>query len=225
MFSGASLLDAVKRRFGVPPRGAAAPLAVEAQAPSKAPLRVRASRGQPQSDREIQPVIEQLRGNLDQLLNIVWNAQAILIAKGSYTETGKLVPPVYEGRWQVIRALPRNEQTPDRQHTVICTLTEPQRQDGLLFMEKNGPYAPVGDWVLELMRAADAQNVRAFTERREKLWRQHNLLEEEEGKINEDEAREGLDRVHFKANYAGGVGNWSKGADFGEVSKSPLIIP
>lgn len=230
MFFGASLLEAVKRRFGGSPRGAALPLAPEAQAPSPSTeLRVRASNAQPQSDRDIKPIIDRLR-ELDSLLNVRWNAEAILLEKGSYTETGKLIPPRYDGRWQVIRDLPRGEESHDgKPYTVICTVTEPHREGGILFMVKDGPYAPIGEWLLEYMHAADAANVRAFSELRDRLWRQHEAIEDREAQIDEAEAREGLDRVHHKANFAGGQGNWQgKGADFGEMaarSKSPLIIP
>lgn len=231
MFHGANMLEAVKRRFGVKPRGAVLPLDTETQAPSPSKVRVRGSNAQPQSDRDIKPIIDTLR-EMDPLLNVRWNPEAILLEKGFYTGSGQLVPPVYEGRWQVIRDLPRGEESHDgKPYLVIVTVTQPARdpQYGHLLMVKDGAYAPVGQWLIEYMRAADAANVRAFTELRERMWKQHDQIEERAAQIDEGEAREGLDRVHFKANYAGGQGNWSgKGADFGEMenkAKSPLIIP
>jgi hypothetical protein len=182
-------------------------------------MRVRGSHGAPQSKEEIRPIIESIQ-TIDRLLDIIWNPQAVLLEKGRYSEIGKLIPPIYDGRWQVIRHQTENFHPERGDYAVICTLTTPERHDGILCLTHDGPYAPVGEWVIELMRSADAQNVRQFEAIRNKLWRQHDLMEEREADINEAEAREGLDRVHFDANYAGGVGNWQgKGADFADSPK------
>lgn len=205
-----SALQAVRRRFGGEPRGAAAPLAVEAQAPSPTPvIHVRASNVQPQSDREIQPIVEALQ-QMDPLLGIRWNPEARLLKPGSYSETGKLIAPEYEGRWNVTRQIPRDDRRhyEGREYIVICEVTEPKREQGVLYMERGGAYAPIGEWLLEYMRAADAANVRIFEDMRKKVWAQHDRTDEQEGELDEAMAREGLNRAQFKANYAGRVGNW-----------------
>lgn len=201
------------------------------EAPSSTPTaprgivsQVRASHGPPQSQEEVGRIVRELR-LMDPLLDILWNPKAILVEKGSYTETGKLIPPIFDGRWEVIRHQTENMHPERGDYAVICQLSQPARQDGLLYITKDGPYAPVGEWVLELMRSADAANVARFKAIRDKLWAQHDKLESDADKINESEAREGLDRVHFDANYAGGVGNWQgKGADFAAMAPSTPLI-
>lgn len=207
-----SALEAVKRRFGGSPRGAATPFVVEAQAPSPLPsarLDVRASHVQPQSDREIYPIVERIR-QIDPLLSIRWNAQARILNPGSYSETGKLIPPEYEGRWIVTRQLARDEQRhyDGREYIVICEVTEPKREGSIIYMERGGAYAPIGEWLVEYLHAADSTNRRQFEELRRRIWAQNEAVEEREQAIDEAAAREGLNRAQFKANYAGGVGNW-----------------
>lgn len=180
---------------------------------------------QPQSDREIRPIVEALRA-MDEKLDLVWNPKQHMLTPGSYSETGKLIPPEYDGRWNVIRHQTENLHPERGDYAVICVLSEPRRQDGILYLTKDGPYAPVGEWVLELMRSADAQNQRTFKALRHKLWAQHDQLHENDAKINEAEAREGLDRVLHKVNYAGGVGKYAgKGADFSGPQQSLIITP
>lgn len=162
---------------------------------------------------------------MDPLLDFRWNPKSVMVEKGSYSEVGKLIDPIYEGRWDVIRHHTENLHPERGDYAVICTLTQPQRIEGILCLSHDGPYAPIGEWVLELMRSADAQNVRQFTALRKKLWAQSDALDEAESKINEGEAIEGLKSVLFKANYAGGVGRFQgRGADFSTQDAVPQII-
>lgn len=136
-----------------------------------------------------------------------------MLAKGSYSELGKLRPPTYDGRWEVIRRV--SSVLHDRDYIVICTLTEPQRQDGVLYLVVGGPFAPVGEWVLELMRSADAQNVEYMRKVRDKLWAQNDALEAARDRLDEGAAREAIDHQVFEQNYAGHRGRWhGQGADF-----------
>lgn len=172
----------------------------------------------PQSLDEIEPVVSVLRG-MDHLLSIIWEPKGKKISTGSYSVLGVASPPVYEGRWQVIRYdTANNHETRThngRQYCVICTVTQPERVDGILCLTAKGEYAPIGPWLIEVMQAADAANVRMATELRKKLWAQDDALETA-GDCDEDAMfREALDKTHFSANYAGGVGNWQgKGMDF-----------
>lgn len=193
----------------------------------------------PQSDDEIRPIVAALR-EMDPLLDVRWNPKARVIEKGRYTVLGKRIDPIYEGLWMVIRYDdPRQGHTgfhPDAGFTRICWVTEPVRKDGVLAMiayRDGGQYAPVGEWLLEVMRSADARNVETFRKIREKLWAQNDAVELAAEKIDEAMAREGLDHAHFVANYTGGVGNWQgRGADFaameaqaGKGKKSLILTP
>ena len=160
----------------------------------------------PQSMDEVRPVVEALQ-QLDGLLDIRWNPKAFQLEPGSYSEFGKLTPPTYAGRWEVIRY-----QTPNlsdaRDYCVLCTVTEPKDFDGILCLVDRGPYMPVGSWLVEYMRSADAANVRHMTDLRNKLWAQDDAFQHADDAAAEAMDREALDRVHFGAVFAGGVGNY-----------------
>lgn len=180
---------------------------------------------QPQSDEEIRPYIEELK-RLDPLLDVRWNPESVMLTKGSYSELGKAIRPTYDGRWEVIRYQTASWRGDDRPFVVICTVTEFGREGGILFMIKGGAYAPIGDWLLELMRSADSANVEQFTKLREKIWAQHDAADRAHDEIDEGAMREALDHQAFRQNFAGGVGRYhGKGADFSGGSQSRLLIP
>lgn len=173
---------------------------------------------QPQSQDEVEPVVRALQG-IDHLLDVVWNPKAQMIAPGAYSALGVATPPSYDGRWQVIRYDTHNwhnERTINgRQYCVIVTVTETYDADGIRCMVKNGAYAPIGPWLIDYMHAADAQNVKAMTAIREKLWGQDDALEAADDAESDAMFRDALDKTHFDAVHAGGVGNWQgKGMDF-----------
>lgn len=211
-----ALMRRVARWFGwkpEPPRSAVSAPHID--------IAPRASHTQPQSDRDIRPIIEALQ-QIDPKLNIVWSPQHHIIEKGSYSPLGKLTPPTYDGRWLVIRHETENFHPERGDFAVICVLSAPQRQDGILFITKDGPYAPVGEWVVELMRSADAQNVKMYAALRKKLWAQSDAVDDADGRINEAEAREGLDRVLHTTNFEGGRGKYpGQGADFAPLITTP----
>lgn len=176
----------------------------------------------PQSDSEVRPVVDALQ-RMDALLDVRWNPEAVMLAKGSYSELGKLIPPTYDGRWQIIRYDSANTGHAGvhegRGYTVICTITEPTIDDhGVIAMaalREGGAYAPLGEWVVTMMQQADAANVRQFEAIRRHLWAENDRAEDARDRLDEAAAIEALDHNHFQANYAGGVGNWQgKGADF-----------
>lgn len=168
----------------------------------------------PQSWEEVGPVVRALQG-MDGLLDIRWNPCAFVLDKGAYSVTGKLTPPTYAGRWEVIRYQTASRLHAEREYTVICTVTKPQEFGGVLCLVARGEYMPIGEWLVDFMRSADAANVRHMTELRTKLWAHDEVLDHARDSAEEAMAREALDRVHFDAVYAGGVGNWQgKGTDF-----------
>lgn len=114
---------------------------------------------QPQSDDEVALVERQLR-SLDQGLSIRWNPRARVVRTGRYDGYGQLIPPAYEGRWEVWRhALTGEDQR-------IWTVTEQGSRDG--------EYRPIDQRLVDDMRRWDAANVRAFQELRTRLWCEHD---------------------------------------------------
>lgn len=177
----------------------------------------------PQSAHEIAPFLAELQ-QMDRLLDIIWDPKARITTPGSYTATGHRTDPEYDGRWKVIRYDSAEHGHAGvhehRGYTVVCEVTTYGRQDGILYMIAEAAYEPIDARLLELMRSADQWNVEQARKLREKLWAQHDALEAAEEKIDESQAIEGLDRVHFKTNFVGGVGNYpGKGADFEQMAK------
>lgn len=167
----------------------------------------------PQSQDEVGPVVAALK-SIDHLLDIIWQPKAFMTARGSYSVTGTMTPPTYAGRWQVIRY-----ETPNlsakRDYCVICTVTEPVIHNGVRCLTEEGPYAPIGFWLVDFMHAADSANTKAMEAMRAALWSAEESIEHQHDAAEDAMAMESLDHVHFHANYAGGVGNWQgKGADF-----------
>ncbi len=177
---------------------------------------------QPQSESELAPFLADLQA-CDPLLDVRWEAKAVCTTRAVHAATGVLISPSeYDGRWQIIRYETENLH-PDRlhkgrQYAVLCMVTEMQRRDGLLFMVVNGAYAPIDDRIVELIRSS------GFAEVREKMRRQDDGAERALDEMRDDaDVREAIDKAHFKANFAGGVGNWSgRGADFAAMHTNAL---
>jgi hypothetical protein len=113
----------------------------------------------PQGPDEVRPVVEQLR-LLDPRLDVLWNPRCVLVTAGGYDALGRLIAPVYDGRWQVIlhdRAL---QTATWRDHVLVCTVTAPAADapPGVHALTHDGPYAPLGEWLVEHLRAIDQAN-------------------------------------------------------------------
>jgi hypothetical protein len=161
-------------------------------------------------------VVEALQ-RIDHLLDIIWQPKAFIVERGMYSVFGTLTPHTYAGRWQVIRydtaTLHPDRLLNGRSYCVICTVTTLAEHNGVPCLQQNGGYMPIGWWLVDFMQAADAANVQAIARLRARLSADEDRIEH----AADDDAgdREALDRVHFDAVFAGGVGNWQgKGADF-----------
>jgi hypothetical protein len=110
---------------------------------------------QPQSDEEVTRVVRGLRA-LDVRLDVVWNPSAVCIKKSFYDVMGHSLPAIYDGRWQVIRH--DTESLHAGKPLVVVTVTQPVRSGPrqILMMERDGAYAPLGDWLVEYMQTCDA---------------------------------------------------------------------
>ena len=110
---------------------------------------------QPQSDEDIRPVVEEIK-RLDPLVDVRWNPRARITKPGSYTILGKRTDPEYLGLWEVIRY--NSPGLTDRGYVRLCFVTKPVRfgRREILMMETDGPYAPIGSWLIEYMRTWDS---------------------------------------------------------------------
>ena len=94
---------------------------------------------------EVAP-IEQACRLLDDRIRIVWNPIAYLARPGAFDAHGKTIPPLYEGRYQVVvpGAL-------DGQLVALHTLGNE--------LGPHKPYRAVGPWLIEFLQRWDTQNV------------------------------------------------------------------
>lgn len=112
----------------------------------------------PQSDAELLPFIQALQG-LDARLDIIWNPRAVMEKRGGFDASGRVLDPQWGGRWEVILHDVSAKTANWRAHTRVCLVTEPVTvATGLQAMQADGAYAPVGDWLVEFIRAADQWN-------------------------------------------------------------------
>lgn len=140
---------------------------------------------------------------LDPLLDVQWNPKARIVKAGYYlAEAGKRVDPVYDGRWEVIRwNTPGLNQR--RDYTVLFQVCEWKRYGarGVILIEREGAYAPLGPWLVEYMRTCDAANVAAHQQLKDELDRQEEAIERDFQNTIADRAahQEALEKVYHKA--------------------------
>ena len=177
----------------------------------------------PQSDEELRPYLEALQRE-DARLSFRWSPQHVCTTKGTYSALGVATPGTYEGRWTVIMydvpGVNAHRDEHGREYTVLCVVAGFERQDGVLYGLVDGPYTPIDDRIVELIRSG------GFASVREKVQRQNEASMAARDGIGDDSSlRAAIDKVHFDGNYRGGVGNWQgKGADFEAMARARQVL-
>ena len=162
----------------------------------------------PQSRDEVEPVERALR-QLDARLAIQWEPKAVMTARGSYDVMGKATAPRYDGRWKIVVRGDPNRTAMWREDSLVTYVTTPvtvgSGTDAIQAMQADGPYAPVGWWVVDLMQSWDRAN-REAVNRFSALMNADN--DRQDAKVLEDaQAGEAqvLDRMFFEGTMRGGV--------------------
>ena len=162
----------------------------------------------PQSWAEVGPVEAALR-LLDDGLRIVWEPRAVMVKRGNYDANGRIVNPTYEGRWKIVKVGDPNRTALWREDALVTYVTTPVTIGGgdrkVHAMTADGPYAPVGDWVVEHMRSWDRANREAALRASEVMdaWN----AKQDEAKLLAGQSGEGdvLERQFFHGTKRGGV--------------------
>jgi hypothetical protein len=162
----------------------------------------------PQSRAEVDPVEQSLR-LLDDALRIEWEPRAVMVKRGGYDARGKVINPVYDGRWKVVKKHDPFRTAMWREDSLVCYLTAPMvtgsGEAKVHALTADGPYAPVGEWVVELFRSWDRAN-RAFVDARLK-----ERLDEENARMDAAAVEgtggeaEYLEEMFFNGTMRGGV--------------------
>lgn len=162
----------------------------------------------PQSRTEVDPVEAELR-RLDDDLRIEWEPKAVMVKRGGYTARGQVVNPVYDGRWVIVKKGDPFRTQSYRPDTRVCFVTQPVEVGSgttkMTAMREDGPYAPVGDWLVTVMRSWDRHN-------REAMQRASAILDGLNEKADADALTAGqegeaekLDEMFFHGTMRGGV--------------------
>ena len=162
--------------------------------------------GAPQSGEDVASVVRALR-LLDHRFGVRWEPRAVLVQRGSYNATGGLVEPIYRGLWELILDDTAFRTAPWRQWTRVCFVSTPVRvAAGLDAMPQDGPYAPLGMWLVEFMRQADKHNQEAARRRARQVER---LNEERDARTmaagDEGTAEAARKQYHLGTKAGGGV--------------------
>lgn len=163
----------------------------------------------PQSRADVDPIERELR-RLDDALRIEWEPRAVLVSRGRYDAMGKMIDPTYDGRWKVVKKGDVNRTAMWREDGLVCYLTTPMTvgsgERKLSVLTADGPYMPVGPWVVDHFRAMDrAARSYLAAKYREDLDAANDAVDAE--KLQEGEAveTEMLEQMFFDARMRGGV--------------------
>lgn len=160
----------------------------------------------PQSDVEVRPVVDALQ-RIDPRLDVLWNARAFVEQRFGFDALGRAIAPTYAGRWQVVLWDTSAKTAEWRAYTLVCTVTAPATDapPGVHALTHEGPYAPVGPWLVEHIHAIDRANaasVRDISAKLDAAWEKH----EQDLALSTAEAMGEACRVQFEnAVREGGV--------------------
>lgn len=160
----------------------------------------------PQSSIDLDPVIAALQSRVDAQMSIQWEPRAVLAKHGGYNAEGQVIAPTYEGRWQVIRFNDPDSTMSNRswRHLTFVTPTE-RIAPGVAVMSDNGPYAPVGMWLVEYFEMMNAFNRKAMADM-EAAMAPHNARVQQAHEAQYDgKVDEVLRRQFFDGTMEGGV--------------------
>ncbi len=162
----------------------------------------------PQSREEVEPVERALR-LLDDDLRIEWEPLAVMTKRGGYDARGKVINPVYDGRWAVVKKGDPYRTTSYRPDTRVCFVTAPVTVGSgtkqITAMQEDGPYAPVGWWLVDVMRSWDRANREAMNEAGAILDALNERQDAAALVAGQDGEAERLDAMFFHATIRGGV--------------------
>lgn len=160
----------------------------------------------PQSPAEIAPVVAALRA-IDARFDIVWNPRAVILRHGGYDANGKLTASVYDGRWEVIlydNGASRTTEIRDYQRVCLVTPAVPIGH-GLLALDQDGGYAPVGEWLVRFLEQVDYHNRTSVSALSAQLEARNVAREASDARTTDDGHRDVLDAMHFAGTMEGGV--------------------
>lgn len=172
--------------------------------------------GAPQSREELERFVAELRRTVDPRMDIWWQPRAVVLERGGFDVMGNPRPTKWDGRWEVITENPEGRTASWRDYTHVCYVTEPVRiGPDLEAMQDNGPYAPVGDWLVAYLQQANWWNMARAGMLADVLEKANAA--EDARELGEDQGamEDAAHRTLFRDNHEGGRSVWfGQGAEF-----------
>jgi hypothetical protein len=158
----------------------------------------------PQSGEDVAAVVRDLR-LVDPRFGVRWEPKAVMTKRGGYNAVGGIIDPEYRGLWEVVLD-DKTVGTADwRPWTRVCFVTQPTRiGSGLMAMADDGPYAPLGAWLVEFLREADKHNNAEAQRLAERLERINARYDQAVIDAGDDATEEAASRQYHAGTAAGG---------------------
>lgn len=152
----------------------------------------------PQSWAEVEPHETALR-QLDDRLRIAWEPQAVMVGRGTYDANGHLIAPKYEGRWKVIKLGDPHRTAMWREDALVTYVTTPvvigSGTEKVHAMTADGPYMPIGEWLVEHLRSWDRANREAALRASAIMDAYNTKMDDDALKAGEAGEAEALERI------------------------------
>jgi hypothetical protein len=160
----------------------------------------------PQGEADVRPVVDAMQQRIDPLLDIRWEPRAVMVKRGGYDPMGKVSAPVYDGRWEIVHYDISVKTAEWRAHTRICFVTERvEVAAGLWAMSADGPYAPVGMWLVDFLMQADKHNQEGARKLRARLDAMNDTADQKAIDADDAAIEEAAGRQYFAGTMRGRV--------------------
>jgi len=180
---------------------------------------------QPQSQEQVQPVVDALR-RLDPLLDIRWNPQALIMRHGQYDVNGRPLPAIYDGRWEVVRY-----DTPHVGGAMFAGQRQGHDAPCAVIYQVRGEqecYKPIGLWLIDFMQQWDSQQAH-FRDELERMRLEDEREQEAALAIDEGAVEEIVHGLAFASKHEGGRSVWYGGgfdpAELGQRARNAMAPP
>lgn len=162
----------------------------------------------PQSVEEVLPIEAALRA-LDDRLRIRWNPEAVMVKRGHYDVLGRATPPTYDGRWEVILLDSWGKTANWRSYELVCRVTPPvevlEGTHRVRALQADGPYTPVGWWLVEHLQSVDRANTEQARRMSEQLDKVYAAREQRLARAGDDGTQEAAEQMWHGATKEVGI--------------------
>lgn len=155
----------------------------------------------PQSRDEVGPIEAAIR-EIDDLLRIRWNPESRITVPGGFDVYGNAIRPYFDGRWEVIRLVGRQDGAREDSYVVVYQV----KWDG----EELDRYRAIGWWLVDYLRVWDRRNVLWIEEQKRMIEAEeraeHERDTQDNAELEEELQRHGRDALRMEQWMGKGFG-------------------